>query len=115
VKRTRLKPIGKVGRETAKSMKDETPYLCRRAGGEWCGWTGERCVGAKCEYCGAYADDFTQRAHAIGRGRQGVDDRTNMAVLCLTCHTDLDNERVPGMRERLLAIVKERNERMEAE
>jgi hypothetical protein len=38
-----------------------------------------------------------------------------MAVLCLTCHTDLDNERVPGMRERLLAIVKERNERMEAE
>ena len=108
-----MKRRGKRSRETQKSMDADTPYLCPRAGGMWCGWTAPvNCVGAQCEWCGKYGDDHA-RAHISGRGRQGKADRTNLAVLCRECHELLDSEKLPGMREALLVIVAERNEAME--
>ncbi len=113
MKQTRIAQRGKRSRETSKTMDADTPYLCSRAGGIWCGWDAPaNCVGAQCEWCGKYGDDHA-RAHVSGRGRQGADDRTNLAVLCKGCHDLLDGEKVDGMREALLEIVKERNAAME--
>ena len=112
MKRTRINPRGKRSQETSKSMDADTPYLCDRAGGTWMGWKAPvKCVGAQCEWCGKFGDDHA-RAHIMGRGRQGKDDRTNLAILCQECHDLLDNEKVDGMREELLRIVKSKNEQM---
>ena len=114
MRRTQMKPRGKRSRETSKTMDADTPYLCSRAGGMWCGWGAPvKCVGAQCEWpnCQRFGDDLA-RAHIIGRGRQGKDDRTNLAILCQEHHDILDNEEAPEMREKLLQVVKERNEAM---
>jgi len=121
VKQTPIKPRGKRSREREKGMRDAAPTVCRRAGGEWCGWTGERCVGARCEMedengvrCNNYGWWFPL-AHIQGRGVGGREKPENLMNLCLSCHNELDNgdnDVREAMRERARRIVNERNEAM---
>ena len=110
-----MKKRGKVTKRRERGMKDSAPVVCARAGGSWCGWTGERCVGAQCEMCGK-AGWYYPLAHIIGRGQCGHEEPENLANLCLACHDRFDHgaaEERAATREKLLRIVKEKNEREE--
>jgi len=121
MRRTQLKSKGKRSRERERGMRDAAPIVCNRAGGEWCGWTGERCVGAQCEMVdtnGAQCENYGwwyPLAHIQGRGVGGREKPENLMNLCLSCHNELDNgdnDVREAMREKLLQVVKERNEAM---
>ncbi len=99
-----------------RNLRRITPYLCHRAGGRWCGWTGERCVGARCEICGRYLPDVVgARAHINERKGDRDDTIENIIVACTDCH---DHDAFPdgGLSigtEKALELVKRKNERME--
>ncbi len=64
-----------------------TPALCRRAGGRWCGWTGDQCVGAHCEICGAaLLGIIGARAHIHERRSDKDDNMDNLIIACPQCH-----------------------------
>ena len=117
MKQSPMKHRGKVTAHRERGMKDSAPVVCARAGGSWCGWTGERCVGAQCELCGK-AGWWYPLAHIIGRGQCGHEEPENLANLCLSCHDRFDHgtaEEREATRERLQAIAAhgaEKNERM---
>ena len=116
MKQTLLKKRGKVTKRRERGMKDSAPTVCARAGGSWCGWTGERCVGAHCELCGTYGWWYPL-AHIQGRGVGGHEEPENLANLCLSCHDRFDHgtaeERV-ATREKLQAITAHGAEKNEA-
>ena len=121
MRRTQLKSKGKRSRERERGMRDAAPIVCNRAGGEWCGRTGERCVGAQCEMvdengvrCNNYGWWFPL-AHIQGRGVGGREKPENLMNLCLSCHDLMDHGPADvreAMRERARRIVSERNEAM---
>ena len=121
--RTPIKHRGKVTAHRERGMKDSAPVVCARAGGSWCGWSGDRCVGAQCEMvdekgvrCQNYGWWYPL-AHIIGRGQCGHEEPWNLANLCLVCHDRFDHgtaEERAATREKLQAIaahVAEKNER----
>ena len=78
--RTPMKHRGKVTARRERGMKDSAPVVCARAGGSWCGWSGERCVGAQCEDCGrAGAPEYT---HQWGGKRYCVECRPECCSEC---------------------------------
>jgi len=105
-----MRRMGKVSRRRQRNMDKLTPALCERAGGTWTGRTGDRCVGARCEWCGA--NGTLHRAHLVGRGQQGKETMDNLILLCPRCHRLLDEG--PGrdsLREKMTRLVKEKNEK----
>ena len=120
MKQTPIKPRGKRSREREKGMRDAAPTVCRRAGGEWCGWTGERCVNARCEMVGedgvrCMETRGLEMCHIQGRGQQGDESPENIIVMCQAHHHVLDHGPADvreAMRERARRIVNERNEAM---
>jgi len=99
-----------------RNLRKLTPALCRRAGGTWCGWTGDQCVGAHCEVGGeALPNIIGCRAHINERKSDKDDTLDNLIVACPQCH---DHDHFPdgGLicgTEQALRIVQERNRRME--
>jgi len=107
MKKSPIKKVGKVGKETAKGMKKTAPVVCERAGGMWCGWDAPvRCEGATCEWptCGGTHD--LEMCHIIGRGQQGDETPENIAVLCLTHHNELDHAS-EARREEMRGVLQE--------
>jgi hypothetical protein len=85
-----MRQVGKVGLRRAKGMKRAAPIVCERAGGRWCGFDGDKCVGSQCELCGKYGWWYPL-AHIQGRGVGGHEEPWNLANLCLSCHNTLDH------------------------
>jgi hypothetical protein len=119
VKRTRLKAVGRKMQTDARELKRITPYLAERCGGFWISWdVVPHATGCHCEVCGAAIWDILgARAHIDERSDMGKNTAGNLIVACGTCHDHgkyADGGLACGTVE-AKRIVKERNERMEAE
>ena len=102
MKRTPIKPIGKVTRRRQRGMKSAYPVICERAGGVW---NGSYCEHAHCELCGRGGIELGT-AHIKGRWDQGDERVTNLIALCGECHTAMDDGD-EETRERMMARARE--------
>ena len=116
MKRSAIKTRGKHARSESKTLRENTPYLAERAGGEWLGWhslEGTHALGVKCEICSRHLPDVIGfRAHIDERRSEADDNIWNIIIACPDCH---NHDKYPdgGLRcgtEEAKRIVRERNE-----